>query len=194
MSDDYLWDRSGESDPEIERLESVLGGLRHQPRPLELPVARPRPKLFHGLAAAAAVMMIVAGGLWLASRPSIDDAENPPRLVIARPVPYLLSELKEPKPSIAPVIKGTESGARATLAGSTQAGVLRRPRRTNEERESANILRVARRGAPSQSDQELMREGEKARDQLMLGLRFASSQLNRVQREIQINKESGPAS
>ena len=28
MRDDYLWDRSGESDPDVERLEQLLGGLR----------------------------------------------------------------------------------------------------------------------------------------------------------------------
>src|SRR5271169_6275638 len=30
-SDDYLWDGPGEPDPEIQRLESVLGRLRHDP-------------------------------------------------------------------------------------------------------------------------------------------------------------------
>src|SRR3990172_6188132 len=29
MSDDYLWDRSGPVDAEVERLEQVLGKLRH---------------------------------------------------------------------------------------------------------------------------------------------------------------------
>ena len=37
MNDDYLWDRTGEPDPEIQQLEQVLGMLRYQPRPLELP-------------------------------------------------------------------------------------------------------------------------------------------------------------
>ena len=30
MSDDYLWDKKGEPDPEIERLEGALGSLRHE--------------------------------------------------------------------------------------------------------------------------------------------------------------------
>ena len=39
MSDDYLWDRTGEPDPEIQKLEEVLGTLRYQPRPLRIPAA-----------------------------------------------------------------------------------------------------------------------------------------------------------
>ena len=37
MKDDYLWDGSGEPDPEIRELEDILGELRYQPRPLEIP-------------------------------------------------------------------------------------------------------------------------------------------------------------
>ena len=193
MRDDYLWDRSGEPDPEIERLESMLGRLRHQPRPLDLPVALPRRHFFHGLAAAAAVVLIaLAGGLWLASRPAIDDAEDHPRLVIARPVPYLLSELKPPSSSLPGVIKETGTGEQATLVNTPQARRMKNLRKPSAEKESIPYL--SRRGRPNPTDQEIMREGEKAKDQLMLALRFASSKLKLVQRKIQVNKESGPAS
>jgi FecR-like protein len=37
MSDDYLWDGSGEPDPEIQRLESVLGRFRHDRPAPEFP-------------------------------------------------------------------------------------------------------------------------------------------------------------
>ena len=30
MKDDYLWDGSGEPDPEVKRLETVLGRYRHE--------------------------------------------------------------------------------------------------------------------------------------------------------------------
>jgi hypothetical protein len=33
---DYLWDKSGDPDAEVERLEELLGSLRHRPRALEL--------------------------------------------------------------------------------------------------------------------------------------------------------------
>jgi ferric-dicitrate binding protein FerR (iron transport regulator) len=55
MSGDYLWDRTGPPDPEIERLERVLGRLRHRG------AARP-PARRHGfaLAAAAAAAILLA--------------------------------------------------------------------------------------------------------------------------------------
>src|SRR5687767_14019052 len=37
MSDDYLWDKSGEPDPAIEKLERTLGALGHREAPLDLP-------------------------------------------------------------------------------------------------------------------------------------------------------------
>src|SRR3979409_2469160 len=37
MKDNFLWDRSGEPDAEIQELEEILGSLRYQPRPLEIP-------------------------------------------------------------------------------------------------------------------------------------------------------------
>jgi FecR-like protein len=37
MPDRWLWDRSGEPDPEVQKLEGLLGRLRHEAQPLELP-------------------------------------------------------------------------------------------------------------------------------------------------------------
>ncbi len=49
MNDDYLWDRTGEPDPEIQQLEQALGTLRHQPQRFEIPaslmVARKRSRV-----------------------------------------------------------------------------------------------------------------------------------------------------
>jgi len=46
MNDDYLWDGSGEPDPEIQRLETTLGRFRHQGQapefPADMPLRRPR--------------------------------------------------------------------------------------------------------------------------------------------------------
>ena len=71
MTDDYLWDRSGPPDPEVERLERLLGRLRTTP-----PVpAWPEP---HGrgrrvplalLAAAAVLVLASAASLRLTSGP-----------------------------------------------------------------------------------------------------------------------------
>lgn len=48
MSDDYLWDRSGPPDADVERLEALLARYRHRPRP--------RRRLVLFVAAAAAVV------------------------------------------------------------------------------------------------------------------------------------------
>jgi hypothetical protein len=64
---DYLWDGSGEPDPEIQRLESVLGKLRHQGGRPVFPAAEPVPWWLvltwswpTRLAALSAVMAVVA--------------------------------------------------------------------------------------------------------------------------------------
>jgi hypothetical protein len=71
MNDDYLWDKSGEPDPEIQELEQVLAPLRYQPAPLELPNELPtrRRNYFPLLAIAATVLIaLLAAGVWLKLR------------------------------------------------------------------------------------------------------------------------------
>ncbi len=57
MNDDYLWDRSGEPDPEIVRIEQLLGRYRHD-APLRVAVHRRR---WIAFAAAAALAVLIAG-------------------------------------------------------------------------------------------------------------------------------------
>lgn len=83
MRDDYLWDRSGEPDPEIARLEKALAPLAHDGRAPELPAApvpvrRPRfePRV---LLAAACLLAVAAVALWTSQNPS-----NGPAWQVAR--------------------------------------------------------------------------------------------------------------
>src|SRR5947209_6978758 len=73
---DYLWDKTGEADREVERLEELLGTLRHQPRPLQLPegssaqAARSKFRAqrsfkWQRLAIAAALLLMLLAGAWL---------------------------------------------------------------------------------------------------------------------------------
>src|SRR5262245_38316340 len=68
MNDDYLWDRSGEPDPEVEHLERVLGKYRYQPAPVS-PALRSqltrRPATWMKLAAIAAAILVILAGLWI---------------------------------------------------------------------------------------------------------------------------------
>lgn len=95
MNDDYLWDKSGKPDPQIQQLEEILGTLRYEPKPLNLPRRR---NYFPLLAIAATVLVaLLTGGLWLQLRrpdPSIapvtiaertDPPINPPLSVSTDP-------------------------------------------------------------------------------------------------------------
>jgi hypothetical protein len=75
MNDDYLWDKRGTPDPELERLERTLGTLAHEERPLVMPAPggahAPRPHFYRPgagawLLAAAGLLVIAGGTLWLA--------------------------------------------------------------------------------------------------------------------------------
>lgn len=89
MNEDYLWDKSGEPDPQIQQLEEILGTLGYQPKPLQLPrhsTARGRYLSLLAIAASVAVALI-AGGLWFQARTT--DATIPAIALAtpARPIP-----------------------------------------------------------------------------------------------------------
>lgn len=75
MKDDYLWDKSGEPDPEIQELEEILAPLRYQPKPLELPNDDVRRHNYLPLLAIAATVLIalLAAGIWLRARKQQTD-------------------------------------------------------------------------------------------------------------------------
>ena len=79
MSGDYLWDRSGEPDPEVERLEELLGQFKHQPGEvpaLDEPVPANRPagwKLFLVAVVASTLLAVPVASIvaiWLGAEPS----------------------------------------------------------------------------------------------------------------------------
>ena len=92
MNDDYLWDKSGQPDPQIQQLEEILGTLRYEPRPIALPAELRAPRRrnhFPLLAIAASILLaLMAGGIWLRVRsrdeipqtPVNKSAVNPPLL------------------------------------------------------------------------------------------------------------------
>ncbi|HUS05961.1 MAG TPA: FecR family protein [Bryobacteraceae bacterium] len=67
MSDQYLWDKTGQPDPEIQKLEELLHPLRHT-RPLQMP--RRRTNRWVGIAAGVA-LLAAAGSSWFAIRASL---------------------------------------------------------------------------------------------------------------------------
>jgi hypothetical protein len=67
MSDEYLWDRSGPPDPDVERLESMLGRLRSTPPVPQLPEHRTWRYLVPMLATAAVIVLMI-GLTWRSTR------------------------------------------------------------------------------------------------------------------------------
>ena len=97
MNEDYLWDKSGEPDPQIQQLEEILGTLRYRSRPLQL---APRRNYLPLLAIAATlVVALLAGGLWLQFR-SAEEASIPPVAFVA-PAPPATPNIN-PRSSVLP--------------------------------------------------------------------------------------------
>lgn len=173
--DDYLWDGTGKPDPEIQRLEEIIGTLRYQPRPLEIPagVTTGRNRYFSRILAIAAGVALIALGLsvWMAMQ----------------------------KPSN-PEFAGTKSGptqSERAAAGPDEKKIndLRASQNVPEKKasheDSADVDRVTtasnvRRHRPfknSKVSTEEIAEARAAKDQLMLALRVTSSKLNLAQRK-----------
>lgn len=162
MKEDYLWDKSGEPDPQIKELEEVLGTLRYQPRPLEIPsdliVPRRRWNYFPVLAIAATVLLaLIAAGIWLRSRTA--NEPQPQQAKIA-PTPIPTEKVPGPQP---------KSDEKPTSRENTVA---------------VNNKRRNRSSSPALSKRE-REEALAAKEQLMLALRLTSEKLNLVHRRTQ---------
>jgi len=101
MNDDYLWDKSGEPDPEIQELEEILAPLRYQPKPLELPNNFPRRNYFPVLAIAATVLIaLLAAGIWL--RVKKQETEPPQEAKSVVPSVYKEPEIVKKNSDLSP--------------------------------------------------------------------------------------------
>ena len=104
MNDDYLWNKTGQPDPEIQQLEVILGRLRYQPKPLVLPQ---RKNYFPLLAIAASILLaILAGGIWL-------------RVRSRNEVPPQQANVEIPTPDVTPVSPEKKSAVNPTPAIAT---------------------------------------------------------------------------
>jgi hypothetical protein len=81
MSDKYLWDRAGEPDPEIARLETVLAQYRYS-----APTKRPHSRNLKLLAAAACVALFALGAIWLRSRQLSEWQVEGKRVVVGQTI------------------------------------------------------------------------------------------------------------
>ena len=198
IDSDYLWDKTGKPDPEIQQLEEILGTLRYQPRPLEIPAGsevRRNGDFFRDfgprLAIAATIAVVLLGlGLWLGLQ----------RLQRSQPQ-AVVKNANTPGPSVNP----------ATASGRTpnekQSQVVRLPdsdqkpadksrrHRVNSALLAANRVRHEARKEAVRNPQLAVNDlqaGKAAKDQLMLALRVASAKLSFAQRKTQSTSPRDP--
>ncbi len=167
MNDNYLWDRTGEADAEVQRLEELLGTLRYQPRPLQIPASlKIGGKRSYGwLAIAAAVAVIViAVGVWL----RVHTWKSTPPAEASR------------DPQVAPPALNSPSNELERVAVNKDPRspiIIPRPQRIA----GATIhKRRVRRDEPQLTTEELAQK-----EQLITALRLVSAKLNLAQRKSQ---------
>jgi hypothetical protein len=169
MNDKYLWDRTGEPDAEVQQLEELLGTLRYQPRPLEIPatINIRRKRTFIPLAIAAAIALLMIGaGLWVRfanSKPGTLEQASDRRQSIAAP------------PETTPAPKDS-----VVVAPQEQTTFLPKPRKVNRNFVALKSRRPIQTPAPSLTEQELAQK-----EQVLIALRLVSAKLNLAQRKAQ---------
>jgi len=173
MNDNYLWDRSGEADPEVQQLEEILGTLRYQPRPLQIPdsvqVGRRR-TYFPSLAIAAAIALLAVGlGLWF----------NFTRHQASPEQAKLTTPSNEPRPGVTPdkpaVAVDRDQNPTPPPSRDLRNGPSRYVQVGYRPRPSRNIMRE-----PELSPQELAEK-----EQVLVALRLVSAKLSFARRKTQ---------
>jgi len=158
MNDDYLWDKTGQPDPQIQQLEEILGTLRYQPKPLVLPRKR---NYFPLLAIAASLLLaLLAGGIWLRVRSRHDVPQQ--QAQVTPP------EQKPVKPNEAPKPPETRSASNPPILARNR---IYKPR-----------------SAPSVLPEREREEALMAKQQLMLALRLTTEKLHLVHTRTQPNQ------
>lgn len=180
MNNDYLWDRTGEPDAEVQELEDVLGTLRYQPRRFELPAdlpRAPRHRFFPALAIAATIaLMMLAAGIWL--RLNHRQTSSPHETANTG------TDQERPKSAVVPTVPSPITAQVNTSDG--DRGELPLQRNPTSRRNRA--ARYSTRDNSPFSRDELSAaqraEGEAGKEQLMIALRVLSAKLNLAQRKI----------
>jgi hypothetical protein len=162
MNEDYLWDKSGQPDPDIQQLEEILGTLRYQSKPLKMAVEMrvPRRKNYFPVLAIAATVLaaLLAAGVWFQVRTSNKSEQQQANTIT--PVEKASPETATtPEPEKIIEKKSAPEGSK--LAGHFKRRSRSTPRLTTRERQEALA----------------------AKEQLMLALRVASEKLNLAHRK-----------
>jgi hypothetical protein len=176
MNDNYLWDRSGEPDPEIQKLEEILGTLRYQPRALEIPhhiAVGHRRSFFPAMAVAAAIVLFaVLLGLWFSfsRRPApASEVRNSP-------------QIDEPANTKQPQLQSDNHPDKTAVVNQPKQSVIQKHRETPRNLLARNQRRVPR---TVTRQPELTMEELAEKQQVLVALRLVSYKLNLAQRKTQ---------
>ena len=168
MKDNYLWDRSGEPDAEIQELEEILGTLRYQPRPLEIPSHIKIGYRRHFVPAMAIAAAIALFAILIAAWFSFNR----------RPAPALQannnSHIDQPVKATQPP-PNNETPKATVVKNATEPGKHREVLATNRIRVPRSQIRQ-----PALTPQELAEK-----EQVLVALRLVSFKLNVAQRKTQ---------
>jgi hypothetical protein len=170
MEDNYLWDGSGEPDPQIQELEQILGKLRYQPQPLEIPnnlaIGRRRP-LFPAMAIAAAIgLLAVMLGLWFYFQHNQVTTE----------------QARTNQPIEQTAIKPPESPVTQEVSQASKPADAQRHRGQSRTLLAVNKIRRTR---PEIPEPKLTPAELAEKEQLLAALRLVSAKLNVAQRKTQ---------
>ena len=201
---DYLWDKSGEPDEEVKRLEALLGELRFEPgRKLDLPpetnvFTRPRARRYPALAVAAALALMILAGAWLAvvrrdgTAPSdAQVAKNSAASATPNPTASTLTALRDTNTIAASGENESKTNSgddiNRTAPRPPERVVAESARRPSERRAhqggSMRRAQLASNAQRRKADSPEMIEAERAKEQLMLALHVTSAKLNLAQRK-----------
>jgi hypothetical protein len=176
MNDNYVWDRTGESDPETQKLEELLGELRYQPRPLRNPanitVGRTRSFFLPMTIAAAIIMVALLSALWW----HFKQRGASPVFEVKR------DALLAPTPN-APNTSQPGSDPEQKSLVVTGPSNKRKPRHQINQ----NLLAVNKRPIPKQETfaPRLTPQELAEKEQVLVALRLVSAKLNLAQRKTQ---------
>jgi len=212
---DYLWNKSGEPDAEVKRLEEALAPLRYKHQPLRLPanVNHKRRSHWLPLAIAATVVLAILGGvgsgllyrnsrqqeveIQSAATPNDTATDDQKREVVERAAHErsVSQETSRPQSNLSQeTLNPNRDSSR-----SYRSNIVRYAP-THKRRESSGVVLSAQRGrkartaqqtvaadnsqlTPQQQDE--VRDGELAKEQLMLALHITSRKLDLAQRRMQ---------
>ena len=173
MNDDYLWDRRGDPNEEVQELEELLGTLRYQPRELEIPhhfEISGRRNRYRALAIAAAIALTVIGvGIWTSLQRS-QSHESAKSQNSSLPQAMATATATSQPPGLAPETALNHE-------------VTQQSRHLMSSAKSRHVRRDKQQEAPLSPSE--IAAAKTAKEQLLLALRMTSAKLSLVQRRTQ---------